>query len=73
MSEKERPSGPDDLDLVAMRIAVLENAISQLVTLACSEDAVWSDRLRAEVERQAAEFQEQGEAIIRRLGQLRVG
>jgi hypothetical protein len=73
MSEKERPPGPDDIDLVAMRIAVLENAISQLVTLACSEDAVWSDRLRAEVERQAAEFQEQGEAIIRRLGQLRVG
>lgn len=73
MLEKERPSGLDDLDLVAMQIAVLENAFSQLVTLACTEDAVWSDRLRAELERRAAEFQEQGEAIIRRLGQLRVG
>jgi hypothetical protein len=73
MSEKERPSGPDDLDLLAMQIALLENAISLLVTLACTEDAVWSARLRAEVERRAAEVQEQGEAIIRCLGQLRVG
>jgi hypothetical protein len=73
MSEKERPSGPDDLVLVAMQIALLENAISLLVTLASTEDAVWSDRLRAEVERRAAEVQEQGETIIRCLGQLRVG